>query len=157
MSKNRRKLKNLVQKPTLQYSHALYYFAFLVVGAVMTQVFLVGSLQRMMVEAMLASGVDPLRLQMALSGQFRDYTLRVVLIFPVLGLGAMYFALRITHRFLGPQVPMQRHVRALIDGDYGSQCHLRKGDELQELSESLNELAEALQRRHGSQSRQIAA
>lgn len=157
MFNNRRKLKNLVQKPTLQYSHALYYFAFLIVGAVMTQVFLVGSLQRMMVEAMLASGVDPLRLQMALSDQLRAYSLRIVLIFPVLGLGAMYFALRITHRFLGPQVPMQRHIQSLIAGDYDSAIRLRKGDELQELASSLNELAEALQKRHGEQDRQIAA
>lgn len=157
MFNNRRKLKNLVQKPKLQYSYSLYYFALVIVGAVLTQVFLVGSLQRMMVQAMLASGVDPLQLQLALSDQLRDYTLRVVMIFPLLGLGAMFFALRLTHRFLGPQVPMQRHIRALIDGNYDSACHLRQGDELQELSASLNELAEALQRRHGEHDRQIAA
>lgn len=157
MFDNRRKLKNLVQKPTLQYTQALYYFAFLVVGAVLTQVFVVGSMQRMMVDVMLASGVDPLQLQLALSEQLRTHTMRVVLLFPVLGLGAMYFALRLTHRFLGPQVPMQRHIRALIDANYRSSCNLRKGDELQELAASLNELATTLEQRHGTADRQIAA
>lgn len=157
MFNNRRKLKNLVQKPALQYKQALYYFAFLVVGAILTQVFIVGSMQKMMVQTMLANGVDPLQLQAVLASQLRTHTLRAVMVFPLLGLGAMYFALKITHRFLGPQVPLQRHIRALIAGDYQSACSLRKGDELQELAATLNELATTLEQRHGSSDRKLAA
>lgn len=156
-NRNRRKIKNLVQKPSLQYKHAVYYFAFMVVGAILVQVVMLGTLQRFMIETLLASGVDPLRVQQALNTQLRGYMLRITMLFPVLGLGAMFLALRMTHRFLGPQVPMRRHVRALIDGDYSSRCHIRKGDELQELATDLNALAETLAERSEQQPEQVAA
>jgi len=157
MSKNRRKLKNLVQKPSLQYRYAVLFFFFTVTGAVVAQILLVASFQRSIVRSLLAAGVDPLLLQMAISDQLRIYTLRIALLFPVLGLAALYLALKITHRFLGPQVPIRRHIAALIEGNYGSSCHLRKGDELQELTEDLNELAATLRERHGEQSSGLAA
>ena len=156
-NQNRRRLKNLVQKPSLQYKHAVYYFAFMVVGAILVQVVMLGTLQRFMIETLLASGVDPLRVQEALNTQLRGYMLRITLLFPVLGLGAMFLALRMTHRFLGPQVPMRRHVRAMIAGDYSSRCRIRHGDELQELAEDLNELAGALAERHNEQPEHLAA
>jgi len=157
MSANRRRLKNLVQKPSLQYRHAVYYFAFMVVGAIVVQAIILGTLQRFMIETLLAGGVDPLRVQEALNGQLRGYMLRITLLFPVLGLGAMFLALRMTHRFLGPQVPMRRHIQALAEGNYDSRCNIRKGDELQELADDLNLLAEALDQRHGAQTEHLAA
>lgn len=154
---NRRHLKNLVQKPSLQYRHAVYYFAFMVVGAILIQVLILGTLQRFMIETLLASGVDPLRVQDALNAELRGYMLRITLLFPVLGLGAMFLALRMTHRFLGPQVPIRRHIQALAAGNYGSRCRVRKGDELQELVDDLNTLAEALDERHEARAENLAA
>lgn len=50
-------------------------------------------------------------------------------------------------RIFGPQVAIERHVQALIDGDYSARVHLRRHDEFIELAERLNRLAESLEQR----------
>jgi signal transduction histidine kinase len=52
-----------------------------------------------------------------------------------------------SHRIFGPVIPMRRHVRKLVEGDYTSRIHLRAGDEFKELSDDLNHLAEVLEKR----------
>jgi HAMP domain-containing protein len=49
-----------------------------------------------------------------------------------------------SHKIFGPTVPIRRHIHKLIEGDYSSRVHLRDGDELSEISEELNQLAEVL-------------
>ena len=54
------------------------------------------------------------------------------------------FAIWLTHRFVGPQVAIQRHIGHLTTGDYTHTCTLRDGDELKPIARALNELTEAL-------------
>lgn len=54
-----------------------------------------------------------------------------------------------SHRIFGPMVPIRRHLKALIEGDYSSRLTLRKKDEFQDVAEDLNELAKVLDNRHG--------
>lgn len=49
-----------------------------------------------------------------------------------------------SHRIFGPTVPIRRHVQKLSEGDYSSRIHLRSSDELKDLAEDLNHLAEVL-------------
>lgn len=62
---------------------------------------------------------------------------------------ALGFGLMIGHRFYGPMVPLTRHLRELKDGSYSSRVRLRPGDELVQLMNAQNELAEALETKFG--------
>jgi len=66
------------------------------------------------------------------------------------GLFAILVWLLYSHRVFGPMVAFKRMVLDLKEGNYKSRVALRKNDEFFELAESLNELAETLQKRHGS-------
>lgn len=154
---DQRKIKNLVREPGKQYRHALYYFGFTVAGALLVNTFFLASLQRYVAHALLASGVDAATVAAAIEGPVREFVWRAMLLFPLLGLISIFFALRMTHRFLGPQVAIQRHLDALIAGDYTSTCRIRRKDELQGVAAKLNELSAALAERHGQEARDTAA
>jgi signal transduction histidine kinase len=53
-------------------------------------------------------------------------------------------AILLTHQIYGPMVPILRHIQSLKDHDYSSRIHLRKGDELSEIADALNDLAGSL-------------
>lgn len=63
---------------------------------------------------------------------------------------AVLFGLMVSHRFKGPVVPLARHLKELRDGLYGNRVALRPGDELFELQDAQNALAEELERKHGA-------
>lgn len=52
-----------------------------------------------------------------------------------------------THRLLGPMIPISRHLKALSEGFYSHRLSLRKKDEMHELANQLNTLAEVLEQR----------
>ena len=63
---------------------------------------------------------------------------------------AVLIGMKLSHRIYGPIVPFTRHIELLKDGRYSSRMNLRRTDDLVELKEALNSLAEALQARHGT-------
>lgn len=154
---NRRQIRNMLLEPEKQYRHALTYFAFIAVGALVLQTVLIRTTRRFVLDTLLAAGVEPSVLLTSMNGALREYLWRSALMFPALAVLSLFFALRMTHRFLGPQVAIRRHIAALRDGDYTAVCQLRKKDELQEVAEELNELAETLRHRHGENDRHRAA
>ena len=73
--------------------------------------------------------------------------LRMTLMYPSLGMVCAAFAIWVTHKFVGPQVALRRHIHNLAEGNYDSVCHLRTGDELESVAVALNELADELRRK----------
>lgn len=55
----------------------------------------------------------------------------------------------VTHKYYGPLVSINRFVEGVSRGDYSQRVVIRKGDELQELAQNLNKMAENLQKKHG--------
>jgi signal transduction histidine kinase len=68
----------------------------------------------------------------------------------ILILISAYAGVTLSSRVYGPVVAFHRHVRRLIEGDYSSRVHLRRGDDLHDLRTVLNELAEVMEGRSGS-------
>lgn len=64
----------------------------------------------------------------------------------------MASVVRITHRYYGPIVSINRFLEGLIEGDYSRRVSIRKGDELQDLVAKLNIMAETLENRHQNSS-----
>ena len=56
-------------------------------------------------------------------------------------------SIRQSHRIVGPINRLKRCLAAIGAGDYSQRITLRKGDALEELAKSINEMAQALQRR----------
>lgn len=55
---------------------------------------------------------------------------------------------KMTHRYYGPLVSIERFVSQISEGDYSRRVIIRKGDELQRLVSLLNTMAARLERRH---------
>jgi nitrate/nitrite-specific signal transduction histidine kinase len=60
-----------------------------------------------------------------------------------------FVVFRSTHKYYGPLVSIDRFVKRVAQGDYTARVVIRRKDELQDLAQSLNNLAEELERRHG--------
>ena len=57
---------------------------------------------------------------------------------------------KLTHRYYGPLVSIERFIEQVSQGDYTSRLTIREKDELQNLAKKLNSLAEELEKRHGT-------
>jgi methyl-accepting chemotaxis protein len=71
--------------------------------------------------------------------------LLVAIVFTILSL---LFGLQTTHRFYGPQVSLLRQIEELKNGNFSARVHLRKADELTDIQDALNGLAEALEKKY---------
>lgn len=61
-----------------------------------------------------------------------------------------FFVFKITHRFYGPTVAIDRFIKQMKEGNYSFRLSIRKKDELQNVIQNLNSLAEVLEKRHSS-------
>lgn len=57
---------------------------------------------------------------------------------------------RITHRYHGPLISMERFAASIASGHYYKRVQVRKKDELKTLAEHLNLMAKTLEAKHGS-------
>jgi signal transduction histidine kinase len=77
-----------------------------------------------------------------------EYTLSVSLVtlITLVVMGAFTFVIEIVflHRFVGPLLPLIRHLNALLDGNTTYRTKLREGDEIQELADKLNQVSAML-------------
>lgn len=85
---------------------------------------------------------------------FNDIMVRNV-IFLVVSILAYIVAMvilivRSRHKYSGPLVSIQKFIEAVTRGEYSHRIVIRKGDEMQELVVALNDMADQLERRHGS-------
>lgn len=72
----------------------------------------------------------------------------VLLIGYVVGMFVLVF--KLTHRYYGPLVSIERFIDEIAQGKYSQRVKIRQKDELQRLASRLNEMAEALEKRHGA-------
>ena len=54
---------------------------------------------------------------------------------------------RLTHRYYGPLVSIERFVGDIANGDYSRRVTIRKRDELQSLVKKLNHMADELEKK----------
>jgi signal transduction histidine kinase len=64
--------------------------------------------------------------------------------------GMFILVFKLTHRYYGPLVSIERFVDDMTQGRYGQRVKIRQKDELQRLTDKLNDMASALEKRHGS-------
>ena len=141
--KGRRKIKNLWLAPKSQFRTAILIF---ILGFSFISVLFGVMLYRLdeMITALVALAQDPAQAASATANT--SVVLWSTYGFLLLSLlcSALFLALTITHRYLGPIVPIQRQVKRLLNGEYEGAVSLRKGDQFQELADDINQLTERL-------------
>lgn len=143
MGKDQRQLKNLLVRPRAQLRLA-GGLAFAGGLAVSTMLLVVAFSFGRALDAL--PEVD-VRAQLLL----RELVVRNLLICAAISLAVAFFvfayAIRLSHRFYGPMVPLLRLIDRFKKGDYEARGQLREDDEHQEVMASLNELGEFLNQR----------
>jgi HAMP domain-containing protein len=71
----------------------------------------------------------------------------ILLVGYILGMFVLVF--KLTHRYYGPLVSIERFVDEITLGKYKQRVKIRQKDELQRLTSRLNTMADALEKRHG--------
>ena len=90
-----------------------------------------------------------LRTQLLTNDVFIDnvFLLSGILFFFLASLLILLF--RVTHKYYGPLVAIERFVEGVTEGDYHRRVVVRRNDELQTLVRKLNAMAVVLEERHG--------
>lgn len=145
----RRAPKGILIRPRQQFRYAFV----LVAGGIIAQSVVIGAMAYF-INSTIANVVDTHQLDPAVGATI---THAITLSMSLLMLVAVAFALvavligvKLSHRIYGPLVPFTRHIDKLKDGHYSNRMNLRRTDDLVELKDALNGLAEALQARHGT-------
>lgn len=60
----------------------------------------------------------------------------------------LFMSVRLSHRIYGPLVSIHAFLDQLIEGDFSNRVNLRKKDELKELVDKLNRLADTLEKKN---------
>lgn len=141
---NRRKLSGLIVRPRAQLKYALSMTGASVVITIFLVVSVALSFKSLMQRWGDMAEVDP-ELAVVFNNSLVPGMMELIGAVVLVAVLMVILLIKSSHRFYGPIVPIQRHIESLIKGDYSSRINLRKGDELVEIGESLNKLAETLQ------------
>ena len=150
----RRQLKGKLVNPRAQLRFSLFLVAGALLILVLFSAVVIFALNRTIVSLELSEGLQP-AISLALR---KSFTLTLTLVFILAGLLsalAVLLGIHVSHRVFGPLVPLRRHIDELKRGNFASRVQLRKNDELVELQDSLNDLAESLEARYGSSGKKV--
>ena len=148
----KRNLKNTLIEPFKQIKFGLYVLGLTVA--------FVGVCGYMFVEAFteqyqhvmgIFNVVDPsLKWELVTNDVFRTNAIRIGILFAVFIATMLAMLFRLTHRYYGPLVSIERFVDQFSAGDYQKRCKIREKDELHGLVQKLNTMAEKIEQRHGA-------
>ena len=158
MSKKDRKLRNTLIEPFKQFKIGIYIivltFIFIVCAGYM---FMSSFWQQYQHVMSIFEVVDPdLQWEVITNDVFITNIVKIAVLFLVFMLVIMVVVFRLTHRYYGPLVSIEKFVDRVATGDYSSRVTVRKKDELVRLVSKLNVMAESLERRHGDKHKSSA-
>jgi HAMP domain-containing protein len=147
-----RNLKSLVIEPFKQIKFGLYVIgicvAFLGICGLM---FVTAFTQQYQHVMSIFNVIDPkMKWELVTNDVFYTNAIRIGVLFASF-IGVLFFVVfRMTHRYYGPLVSVQRFIESMEKGDYSKRCKIRTKDELHDLVDQLNSMADSLEKRHGS-------
>jgi signal transduction histidine kinase len=145
-----RTLKTLLIDPFRQIKFGIYFIVLSLIFAVCSiAVFVFAFYEQYQHLLEVFNVVDPaLQWEIVLDEVFYQNILRVLGFFALFLIVTSLVMLRLTHRYYGPLVSIERFIDELTAGEYGARVAIRSRDELQELVAKLNVLASTLEHRH---------
>lgn len=152
MSRANRDVKNTLIEPFKQIKFGIYVIGFAIAFVIATTVVFLLAFYSQYQHLMSIFNITDAKAQMELvtNDIFYSNIIRIAFVFVIfIGLNFL-MVFKLTHRYYGPLVSIERFVDEMTAGQYSRRVKIRKGDELQRLTDKLNEMASALERRHGT-------
>lgn len=148
----RRNFRSLVIEPFKQIKFGLYVIGLSVAFVAITAFMFVQAFTSQYKHVMdIFKIVDPKRQwEVVTNDVFYTNALAIGALFTVFIVLLFALVLRLTHRYYGPLVSIERFVEHIAAGDYRKRCKIREKDELHSLVATLNHMADQLERRHGA-------
>ena len=129
----------------------LRYAMMMICGGILVQTFLTAFvayfINRSVTEITIIHGMDP-NVSATITHSIIQAMVTMMVVACALGTGAILIGVKLSHRIYGPMIPFTRHIEELKAGNYTSRIRLRKTDDLVEIQEALNDLAESLEHKH---------
>ena len=153
MNKRQRRLRNFLLDPSRQLRSAVHFIGLYVVYSVLlSSVFLhVTFSQHSFVMTHIGQSEEANFVDMFQNPIIVEGLIEVSVLFLAFLLVAMTLTILFSHRVFGPLIPIKRQLEALYDGDYSKRVTLRRNDELKDIAEAINRLAERLEEREKGQ------
>lgn len=146
MSENRRKLKNIVVDPKLQFKYMLYFVAFVLicVGAMIN--FALLFLYQLIASEEVFSRF-PVEVQNLITESFWNLEVIVLATFLLFAFLSAVLAIVLSHRLAGAIVAVCAQIDLMMKGDYSTRRYLRKNDVLWPVMDKIHELADRLKKK----------
>ncbi len=146
---SRRSLHKLLIAPFKQVRFGLYILLITVSFLFLTGLILINSFLEQYQHVLgIFNVVDPhLRWELIADDIFYTNLTRLIVCLGIFVLVIFSTVIRLTHRFYGPILSINRFAEDLKRGNYSARIKLRRRDELQDVAKKLNELAEILEKK----------
>jgi hypothetical protein len=147
-NRKKRNIRNILLRPGFQLKYSFYFVGmtlFLMGGVFL--LFLL-SLADMLSTLAVVYRIEP-EVIGAIQDSLRTATITTVIVGALFGVVSVSLGIILTHRLVGPMVPIRRLIQQLLDGQYGAQANLRSKDDFQDIMGDLNRLSSKLAERHG--------
>ena len=138
--KIRRRVYLIKTRFQLKYTGLILLFMFVVAWVVGSTVYYTGWL---LMGEKLANVYPQGRLVAIMKMIDMTLILRLILVTPLVALISIF----LSHRVAGPIYRMEKFLKGVAKGDLSTKLHLRKGDELQDLADAINEMTDDLKNR----------
>ena len=147
-----RNIRNIIIEPFKQFKLGVYVLAACLAFIVITSWMVYSAFSEQYQQVMTIFGIvdQSNKYELIVNDVFLGNAMRLTAFFiSFIGL-IFYVVFRATHKFYGPLIGIRRFVKEIVRGDYTQRIVIRRGDELHDLVLKLNEMAETLEKRHGS-------
>jgi HAMP domain-containing protein len=148
----RRNLASLVIEPFKQIKFGVYVIGISVAFVAVSAGMFVWAFYEQYKHVMtIFNVVDPqMQYELVNNNIFQVNAMRIGVVF-VAYIGITFWVVfKLTHRYYGPLVSIERFVTQMTNGQYDKRCKIRTKDELHALVAKLNEMATKLEERHGA-------
>lgn len=148
--KQQRSMRNILLRPEFQLKYSFYFvgITLITMGGVFLLFLL--SLEDMISTLAVVYRIEP-EVIGAIQDSLRTATFTTIIVGALFGLISVSLGIILTHRLIGPMVPIRRLIQQLSEGQYGIQGRLRNKDDYQDVMNDLNRLSLKLSERHGNQ------
>lgn len=152
ISRAKRNLKSTLIEPFKQIKFGIYIIGLSIAFVVATAVMFLFAFYQQYQHLMGIFNITDMKTQMELvtNDIFYANVIRIGLLFLLYIVVMFSYVFRMTHRYYGPLVSIERFVDEISAGQYSKRVKIRQGDELQRLCDKLNDMATSIERRHGS-------
>lgn len=149
-SRDQRSMKNILLRPEFQLKYSFYFVGLTLITMAGVFLLFLLSLDDMISTLAVVYRIEP-EVIGAIQQSLRTATFTTVSVAAIFAIISISLGIILTHRLVGPMIPIRRLIQQLTLGEYGVQGQLRTKDDYQEVMNEMNALSKTLADRHPEQ------